>query len=105
MISNRFVPANTLLAHLTHRDVEEAITWLESSFGFVEHYRYGDPVSGAQMSIGNAWPMPKRTKDQRAIPKLAGFQTQCLTVFIEEIAAHFELTVLAPRLWAPFGNW
>jgi uncharacterized glyoxalase superfamily protein PhnB len=70
--------------------VVQAISWLSRAFGFVEHYRYGNPVSGAQMRIGKAWLMLSRARDQRAIPKLLGFSTQSLTVFIEDLEAHFE---------------
>ena len=90
MIPNRSVPTDVVLPHITYRDVEEAISWLSGAFGFVEHYRYGNPVSGAQMSVGNAWLMLSRARDQRAVPKLLGFATQSLTVFIENIEAHFE---------------
>lgn len=90
VISNRSVPTDVVLPHITYQDVEEAIAWLSGAFGFVEHYRYGNPVSGAQMSAGNGWLMLNRAEDQRAIPKLLGFGTQSLTVFIEDIESHFE---------------
>ncbi len=90
MISNHSVPTNTVLPHVTYRDVEEAIAWLSNAFGFVEHYRYGDPVSGAQMRAGNAWIMLQRAERERATPKQLGSGTQSLTVFIEQIDAHFE---------------
>jgi uncharacterized glyoxalase superfamily protein PhnB len=90
VISNRSVPTDAVLPHIAYRDVEQAISWLSRAFGFVEHYRYGNPVSGAQMSIGNAWLMLNRAQDQRAVPKLLGFGTQSLTVFIEDVEAHFE---------------
>jgi len=90
VISNRSVPTDAVLPHIGYRDVEQAISWLCRAFGFVEHYRYGDPVSGAQMRIGNAWLMLNRARDQRAVPKLLGFGTQSLTVFIEDVEAHFE---------------
>ena len=90
LISNRSVPTDTILPHILYRDVEEASTWLNRAFGFVEHYRYGDPVSGAQMRAGNAWLMLKRIRDGERTPKQLGFGTQSLTVFVEEIEAHFE---------------
>lgn len=90
MISNRSVPTDAVLPYISYQDVEEAIAWLTGAFGFVEHYRYGNPVSGAQMSVGNAWLMLNRAEHQRAIPKLLGFGTQSLTVFIEDIESHFE---------------
>lgn len=88
MISNRSVPTDAVLPHINYRDLEQAISWLSRAFGFVEHYRYGNPISGAQMHIGNAWLMLKRARDQRAIPKLLGFGTQSLTVFIEDVETH-----------------
>jgi uncharacterized glyoxalase superfamily protein PhnB len=90
VISNRSVPTDTLLAHILYRDLEEAIAWLNRAFGFVEHYRYGNPPSGAQMSAGNAWIMLRQARDGEATPKELGFGTQSLTVFIEDIQAHFE---------------
>jgi uncharacterized glyoxalase superfamily protein PhnB len=90
MISNRSIPTDTLLPHIHYRDVEDAIAWLGNAFGFVEHYRHGDPISGAQMSTGNAWIMLKRAGHGDVTPKELGFGTQSLTVFIEQIEAHFE---------------
>ena len=90
MISNRSVPTDTVLPHIIYQDLEEAVAWLSQAFGFVEHYRYGDPVSGAQMSVGKAWLMLSRARHQGATPKLLGFGTQSLTVFIEDIKAHFQ---------------
>ena len=90
MISNRSVPTDVVLPHISYQDVETAIAWLTGAFGFVEHYRYGNPINGAQMSIGNAWLMLNRAENQRALPKLLGFGTQSLTVFIEDIEPHLE---------------
>lgn len=90
MISNRSVPVNSVLPHLLYRDVEEAIAWLSNAFGFVEHYRYGDPVSGAQMRIGNVWLMLKRAPHANALPKSLGFGTQSLTLFLDDLEAHYQ---------------
>jgi uncharacterized glyoxalase superfamily protein PhnB len=73
-----------------YRDVEAAIAWLGKAFGFSEHYRYGDPVSGAQVHLGNAWIMLKRASAGEESPRKLGYGTQCLTVFVEDIAAHFQ---------------
>jgi uncharacterized glyoxalase superfamily protein PhnB len=88
LISNRSVPTDTILPHLAYRDVEEAIAWLSKSFGFVEHYRYGDPVNGAQMRAGNAWIMLNKGTGLKQL----GFATQSLTIFIEDVEEHFERT-------------
>ena len=90
MISNRSVPANTVLPHILYRDVVQAIAWLSHAFGFVEHYRYGNPVSGAQVRAGNAWIMLKQIRNGGKTPKDLGFGTQSLTIFIEDLEAHFE---------------
>ncbi|MGC2612825.1 MAG: hypothetical protein WA354_02260, partial [Terracidiphilus sp.] len=48
MLKNRSVPVDFVLPHITYRNLPQAIGWLAVTFGFVEHYRYGDPVQGAQ---------------------------------------------------------
>ena len=90
MLRNRSVPTDILLPHVAYRDVAEAIAWLGRAFGFHEHYRYGDPVAGAQVYLGNAWIMLHGVKPGEATPAEVGFGTQSLTVFVEEVEAHFE---------------
>ncbi len=90
MISNRSVPTEVVLPHINYRDVEQAVSWLNRKFGFVEHYRYGNPVSGAQMRAGNAWIMVKQAGPSTPTPKELGFGTQSLTIFIEDVEAHFK---------------
>jgi uncharacterized glyoxalase superfamily protein PhnB len=88
MISNRSVPTDAVLPHIDYRDVEQAISWLSRAFGFLEHYRYGNPVSSAQMRAGNAWIMLNESRHKT--PKELGFGTQSLTLFIEDVEGHFE---------------
>src|ERR1700719_915199 len=40
MIENRSLPADTVLPHVTYRDLAKAIAWLGKAFDFREHYRY-----------------------------------------------------------------
>jgi uncharacterized glyoxalase superfamily protein PhnB len=88
---NRSVPAEVVLPHLVYQDVAEAIRWLTGVFGFTEHYRYGgDPPSGAQMRLGDAWIMLTATRADRSTPHRLGFLTQSLTVFIDDVEGHFE---------------
>jgi uncharacterized glyoxalase superfamily protein PhnB len=92
MITNRSVPTNTLLPHVVYRDVADAIAWLTKTFGFAEHYRYGEPggpVSGAQLRLGNAWIMVNQARAGRGSPVQLGSGTQSLTVFVEDVDAHF----------------
>jgi uncharacterized glyoxalase superfamily protein PhnB len=73
--------------------VAAAIDWLTETFGFTEHYRYGEPggpVSGAQMFLGNAWIMLRRARPGSAAPVQVGACTQSLTVFIEDVDSHFQ---------------
>jgi uncharacterized glyoxalase superfamily protein PhnB len=89
MLKNRSVPADVILPHITYQSVADAAAWLTKAFGFTEHYRYGEP-DGAQMYLGNAWIMVKRARPGRASPAQAGCQTQSLTVFVEDVDAHFD---------------
>lgn len=90
MIGNRSLPADTLLPHVAYQDLSGAIAWLVKTFGFREHYRYGEPISGAQVHVGNAWIMLKQAKAGCASPAKLGYGTQSLTVFVEDVEAHHE---------------
>jgi predicted enzyme related to lactoylglutathione lyase len=90
MITNRSVPPDDVLPHIMYRDVPAAIAWLTRTFGFTECYRYGEPVSGAQMQIGTAWIMLKRAADGESTPSQLGYGTQSLTIFLNDLEAHFQ---------------
>jgi predicted enzyme related to lactoylglutathione lyase len=92
MIENRSVPPDTILPHVVYQDVGAAIAWLSKAFGFREHYHYGDPsepYSGAQVHLGNAWIMLRKTRPGSQTPLQAGYETQSLTVFVDDVEAHF----------------
>ncbi len=90
MIENRSVPTGTILPHVNYQNVDEAIAWLGKTFGFSEHYRYGNPTSGAQMHLGDAWIMLRQAREGSASPAKLGYGTQSLTVFVEDLEAHFQ---------------
>ena len=93
MVRNRSVPAETVLPHITYQNVAEALAWLAAAFGFTEYYRYGEQdgrVSGAQMHLGGAWIMLNSARAGSASPAQIGCQTQSLTVFVDDVDAHFE---------------
>jgi uncharacterized glyoxalase superfamily protein PhnB len=92
MLTNRSVPTNVLLPHVVYQNLADAIAWLSKTFGFVEHYRYGDPVSGAQMHLGEAWIMIRQALPGCASPAKLGYGTQSLTVFVADVDAHFRRT-------------
>jgi len=87
---NRSVPTDTVLPHVQYRDIEEAIDWLTLAFGFVEQYRYGNPVSGAQMRAGNAFLMLHRAAPEESLPGEPGHGTQSLTIFVDDVEGHCE---------------
>jgi uncharacterized glyoxalase superfamily protein PhnB len=45
-----------------------------------------------QMSLGGAWIMLNSARPGRASPAKAGCTTQCLTIFVDDVAAHFDKT-------------
>ncbi len=89
MIMNRSVPTDSVLPHVVYQDVAEAVAWLSRTFGFREQYRYGEPVSGAQIRLGKAWIMISGPREGVASPAKLGYGTQSLTVFVEDVDAHF----------------
>jgi uncharacterized glyoxalase superfamily protein PhnB len=92
MLRNSSVPADIILPHITYQNVSAALVWLTKAFGFTEHYRYGEPgePDGAQMQLGDAWIMLNSARPGRASPAQIGCDTQSLTVFVEDVDAHFE---------------
>ncbi len=94
-MKNRSVPAETVLPHIVYKDLPAAIAWLRTTFGFIEHYRYGDPLSGAQVRLGDAWMMLNAAKPGYCSPSDLGYGTQSLTVFVHDVEAHFARTKAA----------
>lgn len=91
MLTNRSVSTNIVLPHVVYRDVDAAVQWLSKVFGFQEHYRYGtDPTSDAQVHLGDAWIMVRRERGEGRTPSQIGSWTQSLTVFVEDVEAHYE---------------
>ncbi|MGH9641480.1 MAG: VOC family protein, partial [Terriglobales bacterium] len=90
MIENRSVPTDTVLPHVAYQDLAGAIEWLRKAFGFREHYHYGEPISGAQVHLGNSWMMLESARERRTSPAKLGYGTQSLTVFVDDVEAHYE---------------
>ncbi len=96
MLMNRSVPTDVLLPHIAYPDVAEAAAWLTTTFGFIEHHRYAGPdgaVSGVQMRLGNAFFMLHKSKPGELTPDELGYGTQSLTVFVQDVDAHFAHTL------------
>jgi uncharacterized glyoxalase superfamily protein PhnB len=89
MMRNRSVPSNSVLPHIVYQNLARAIAWLTEKFGFTEHYRYGEPLSGAQVHLGDAWIMLKAARAGHLTPTELGYRTQTLTVFVDDVDAHY----------------
>jgi uncharacterized glyoxalase superfamily protein PhnB len=92
-MQNRSIPADVILPHITYQDVAAALAWLSKAFGFTEHFRYGQSpdgqVQGAQLHLGEAWIMLNSPRTGRSTPAQLGAGTQSLTIFIEDVDAHY----------------
>ena len=88
-MNNRSVPVSTVLPHLVYRDLSDAYDWLSRVFGFKEHFRYGQPVSGIQMFLGDAIIMISGPRERTQSPAVLGFNTQTITVIVADVNAHY----------------
>ena len=91
-LKNSSVPADFVLAHVVYQDVSEAVVWLTRVFGFRETYHCGNTggmVDGAQMFRGNAYLMVSGAHRAGSTPAKLGVYTQTLTVFVENVDAHY----------------
>lgn len=88
-MKNRSVPADILLSHIVYHNLVEAATWLSRVFGFREAFRYGDPPAGIQMHLGDAYVMLRNARVGQLTPAQLGYGTQSLTVFVDDVDAHY----------------
>ena len=90
MIKNRSVPTDVVLPHISYQNLGEAIDWLTRAFGFAELYRYGEPLSGAQMVLGEACIQMSQADEGEKSPAQLGYGTQGLTIFLQDVEGLFE---------------
>jgi uncharacterized glyoxalase superfamily protein PhnB len=86
---NRSVPVDTVLPHINYQNLAKAIDWLTRTFGFKEHYRYGDGPSGAQMWAGSTIIQMEQANNGERSPSQLGYGTQSLTIFVDDVDAHY----------------
>jgi len=94
-MKNRSVPTDHVLPHVSYLNVVEACDWLSRVFGFREAYRYGDPVSGVQAHLGQAYLMLHCTRQGCLSPAELGYGTQMLTIFVDNVDEHYKRTAEA----------
>jgi uncharacterized glyoxalase superfamily protein PhnB len=92
-MNNRSVPTAIMLPHLVYRNVAEACVWLTRVFGFSEYYHHGQPVSGIQMYLGDAYIMLTGPREGRSeSPAKLGYATQMLTIIVADVETHYAKT-------------
>jgi uncharacterized glyoxalase superfamily protein PhnB len=91
-MKNRSVPVDTVLPHVSYRDLASAIDWLVKNFSFAEQYHYTDSttgaIAGAQLRLANAYVMVHAAKANAATPAELGYNLQSLTIFLDDVDAH-----------------
>jgi uncharacterized glyoxalase superfamily protein PhnB len=91
-MKNRSVPVDTVLPHVSYRDLPSAIDWLVKYFSFVEQYHYTDTttgaIAGAQLRLANAYVMLHAAKANASTPAELGYSLQSLTIFLDDVDAH-----------------
>ena len=107
-------PMQTIFPILRYRDARTAIRWLCTAFGFHEVFSVpesGPVVRHAQLQLGTNVIMlgSVRPDDGMTSPREAGTATQALAVYVEDVAAHYELAraegaeIAAPPAKTDFG--
>jgi uncharacterized glyoxalase superfamily protein PhnB len=84
------VPVNTVLPHIVCRDLPAAILWLTEKLDFIEHYRYGEPVQGAQLRLGDAYVMVRTARSGSASPSQSGAWTQSVTIYLPDVNSYYQ---------------
>jgi PhnB protein len=82
-VSNRTMPACTVIPQLVYDDVTEAIEWLCDKFGFSERWRAGD--HRAQLSLGQGTVAITEPRTSNALPG-----PQSVMVRVEDAVAHHD---------------
>lgn len=94
-MKNRSVPTDTVLPHIVYENIAGALDWLIGTFGFAEHYRYGEPLSGAQIHLGDAYVMLKAARPRAVSGRQGDPLPPSLTIFVDDIDAHYARTKFA----------
>jgi uncharacterized glyoxalase superfamily protein PhnB len=92
-MKNRSVPSDSVIPHISYQNVVEACEWLIRVFGFREAFRYGEPVSGVQVLLGQVCVMLHVAKEGSLTPAQLGYGTQMLTIIVEDVDAHYVKTI------------
>jgi uncharacterized glyoxalase superfamily protein PhnB len=92
MVVNRSAPKATVVPILVYEDVEKAIDWLCSTFGFTERLRAAGPggsITHAQLAIGEGAVMLGRQGGEFRPPR-PNEVSQYVVVHVDDVNEHFE---------------
>jgi uncharacterized glyoxalase superfamily protein PhnB len=89
MITNRSVPAATVIPVLVYPDVRAAVAWLTEVFGFTERVRIGEDHR-SQMRIGDDGAVIVADARGERRPPQPGTVTHVVKVRVEDVDAQFE---------------
>ena len=89
MLTNRSVPAATVIPVLVYPDVPAAVAWLTQAFGFIERVRIGDDHR-SQMQIGDDGAVIVADVRGEQTPPRAGAVTHVIKVRVDDVDARFE---------------
>ena len=89
VLTNRSVPAATVIPVLVYPDVPAAVAWLTQAFGFIERVRIGDDHR-SQMQIGDDGAVIVADVRGEQTPPRAGAVTHVIKVRVDDVDARFE---------------
>jgi uncharacterized glyoxalase superfamily protein PhnB len=87
-ITNRTMPACTILPVLTYTDLEQSIAWLSKTFGFTERWRVGN--HRAQLAYDDGVIVLTAKHNAGTHSPAAATNDHSLLVRVKDVAAHYE---------------
>jgi uncharacterized glyoxalase superfamily protein PhnB len=89
VLTNRSIPAATVIPVLVYPDVRAAVAWLTEAFGFVERVRIGEDHR-SQMQVGDGGALIVADVRGEQQPPQAGAVTHVIKVRVADVHAQFE---------------
>ena len=89
MLTNRSIPAATVIPVLVYPDVRAAVDWLTTAFGFVERVRIGEDHRSQMQAGADGAVIVADVRGQQQPPQ-AGAVTHVIKVRVADVDSHFE---------------
>jgi len=86
-MNNRTMPSCTIIPVLFYDDVDEAVTWLCNTFGFIERWRAGN--HRAQLSFGDG-AIAVSSKQGSLSSDSSQLKTCSIMVRVDNVTTHYE---------------